>query len=631
MKSFILSLLLSLAASQASPAGPRECKILATDSSWPAQSVWRQAMPEVEEVAVKGERKRPDMRLDATSVDEVTAAVKFAANNNIRLSILNSGHDFHGRNDAPNGLALVTTGLKGVRVLSKFTPTAEGAKSVNLTTKANVIPPQSDQAYVTFGAGLSTQQLNNEIAKSNLFTLGAAHSEVSVAGGWGQTAGHAPLSPKYGLGADQPVEYKVVTADGKLRIANAVSNPDLFWALRGGGGGTYGVVVEATIKAYPSPKVSTSSFFINATDHNDKKSMYKAAAYIHSQFPEWSDKGLSSYYYLYPDGMYLFSMNSGDKEGVKEWHDTNWKPVMEKMGDMPGMNKSTIVYTSRSFPNFKTFYDAVFGMIDGPMPGMDMKKPGRRAVRNAKEFARVRSFFKRHGPGEAHTATQSKGIAPMDSWLLGAEHLKSDKFAQVLEDAMPKMEDGQMRGQLIGGGKVTSLGNDTSVVPAWRRTYSHIVLTGYGQTDAGPFRAHAPDMGAYVNEASYLTPGYKEAFWGSHYERLSEIKKQYDPQHLFWVTPSINAEVWAVQPDGRLCRSTPNPLSQVSKANEIAPKNDNANFVNQKTEDETRGAAFPWQWTPQGNVLVRPKVLAPPPPPVSGEVTSEKRFRHLGQ
>ncbi|QDS68944.1 hypothetical protein FKW77_008585 [Venturia effusa] len=623
MKSVILSFSVLLATSHAVPAGPDACKVLATDPTWPAQSVWRQAMPEVEKVALKGNKKRPNFRLEATTVDEVVAAVKFAASNNIRLSILNSGHDFHGRNDAPNGLAVVTTGLKGIRVLSSFTPTTKGAESVNSTTQANTIPPQSDQAYVTFGAGYSTQQLNNELAKSKLFTLGAAHSEVSVAGGWAQTAGHAPLSPKYGLGADQPVEYKVVTADGQLKIANAVSNPDLFWALRGGGGGTYGVVVEATIKAYPSPKVSTSSFFINATDHNDKKSMYKAAAYIHSQFPEWSEKGLSSYYYLYPDGMYLFSMNSGETEGVKEWHDKSWKPVMDKMGDMPGMNKSTITYSSTSYPDFKAFYDAVFGMIDMPMP----KKPGRRVVRSADELARVRSFFKRHGPGEAGTATQSKGIAPLDSWLLAAEHLRSDKFAQVLEDAMPKMEDGQMRGQLIGGGKVNTLGNDTSVVPAWRKTVTHIVLTGYGQPDSSPFRAHAPEMGAYVNEASYLTPDWKEAFWGPHYERLSQIKKQYDPEHLFWVTPGIDAEYWSVRPDGRLCKST-DLTSQVSKAKEIAPKGDNPNFVNQKKDDETKGTPFLWQWTPQGNKLVLPMSLRPPPPAAGAE---KKKFLHLGQ
>jgi FAD/FMN-containing dehydrogenase len=130
------------------------------------------------------------------------------------------------------------TALRGVRILQSFTPTTNGAESVNSTTKTNVIAPQSSQAYVTFGAGFSTQELNDQLAPSKLFTLGAAHGEVAVAGGWAQNAGHSPLSPRYGLGADQPVEYKVVTADGELKVANAVSNPDLFWALRGGGGGT---------------------------------------------------------------------------------------------------------------------------------------------------------------------------------------------------------------------------------------------------------------------------------------------------------------------------------------------------------------------------------------------------------
>lgn len=74
------------------------------------------------------------------------------------------------------------------------------------------------------------------MAKSGLFTIAAAASPVRVAGGYAQTAGHGPLSSKYGLAADNVLEYKVVTSDGKLRVANAVSEPDLFWALRGGGG-----------------------------------------------------------------------------------------------------------------------------------------------------------------------------------------------------------------------------------------------------------------------------------------------------------------------------------------------------------------------------------------------------------
>jgi hypothetical protein len=139
--------------------------------------------------------------------------------------------------------------MKGVRVLESFIPTANGAESVNSATKVNVIKPDpKGQAAVTVGAGINIDELNKALAKSGLYAIGAAHSSVSVAGGWSQSGGHAALSSYYGLGSDQMLEYKVVTADGKLLVANAVSNPDMFWALRGGGGGTFGVVVEATMK-----------------------------------------------------------------------------------------------------------------------------------------------------------------------------------------------------------------------------------------------------------------------------------------------------------------------------------------------------------------------------------------------
>jgi FAD/FMN-containing dehydrogenase len=82
---------------------------------------------------------------------------------------------------------------------------------------------------------------------------------VKPGGGYAQAAGHAPFSSKYGLAADNILEYKVVTADGRLVVANSKINTDLFTALRGGGGGTFGVVLEATMNAWPSPKVTVSA------------------------------------------------------------------------------------------------------------------------------------------------------------------------------------------------------------------------------------------------------------------------------------------------------------------------------------------------------------------------------------
>ena len=78
---------------------------------------------------------------------------------------------------------------------------------------------------------------------------------VKPAGGFAQTGGHSPFSSLYGLGADNVLEFKVVTADGKYVIANTKANRPLYNALRGGGGGTFGVVIEATFKAHKTPRV----------------------------------------------------------------------------------------------------------------------------------------------------------------------------------------------------------------------------------------------------------------------------------------------------------------------------------------------------------------------------------------
>lgn len=80
------------------------------------------------------------------------------------------------RNDAPSGLLLYVAGLKGVRALGSFTPTAEGAEPVTYKTTTNIIKAKAgQQAAVTFGAGLSYGALNKHLSKSGLWVVGAAH------------------------------------------------------------------------------------------------------------------------------------------------------------------------------------------------------------------------------------------------------------------------------------------------------------------------------------------------------------------------------------------------------------------------------------------------------------------------
>ena len=71
--------------------------------------------------------------------------------------------------------------------------------------------------------------------------------------GWSTGGGHGPFAPSQGLGVDNILEVDIVIANGTLITANSVNNSDLFWAIRGGGGSTWGVITAITVKAHKNP------------------------------------------------------------------------------------------------------------------------------------------------------------------------------------------------------------------------------------------------------------------------------------------------------------------------------------------------------------------------------------------
>jgi hypothetical protein len=402
------------------------------------------------------------------------------------------------RNDAPSGVLLVVSGLKGARVLESFTPSINGAEPVDYKTVTNVIKPSPDkQAAVTFGGGMTSNELNGELRKSGLYTVGAAHGGVSVAGGWSQAGGHSWLSSEYGLGADNILEYKVITADGNLTIANEVSNPDLFWAMRGGGAGTWGVVVEATMKAYPSPKTLSYNFWMNTTEYTDRKSIVAPATYIHTQFPRMNREGFQGFLYIHPNaiqGQLICPNKFANITNMRAILD----PILDKMISMPGMDPKTLVRIPPTTSGkdrvgkstAKLFSGGLFGGVTSSSNDATKlaKQPPARLVR-------------RHEPGGKMLF--GMGIYDQDSRLLGEKELSDPKLADVLERAIPyDKPDGQIRVHLTAGGKVSMQRNDTSVNPAWRKTIVHNIASGGNTPIAESFRELAPDMGAYVNEVS---------------------------------------------------------------------------------------------------------------------------------
>ncbi len=91
--------------------------------------------------------------------------------------------------------------------------------------------------------------------KAGQYVQGGGCTTVGVAG-LIQSGGFGSFSKHYGMAAAGLLEAEVVTADGKIRIANACTNPDLFWALKGGGGGSFGAVSKVTLRLRELPDVS---------------------------------------------------------------------------------------------------------------------------------------------------------------------------------------------------------------------------------------------------------------------------------------------------------------------------------------------------------------------------------------
>lgn len=368
---------------------------------------------------------------------------------------------------------------------------------------------------------------------------------MSLGGGWGQAAGHSYVSHLYGLGADQFLEFKVVTADGKLKIANKLSNPDLFWALRGGGGGTWGVVVEATVKAYPSPPVVLHLVSINTTtasmqsyEHkgngSDAAGFYDAMAYIGSQFPDMVDKGAGGIFVSHPHG-FLGGSLMIQENATEAYAHQIWDPVLTKMASFPGMGKWTSNTTV--FPTYQDFFGFIWRTV-GKTPGAAGAGMGSSMLSqrygslfddiveaNGVPEEHLRKMFtylpennssaleKRAPPKKpaAYKPYTTKGDFndptphgkfPMDNRLMARKHL----------EGLPKasFEVKQWWGsryimEVVAGPATHSQGEDTSVVPAWRKAYMSC-YTPYRPpyASADMLRKYAPDSGAYVNEVSLI-------------------------------------------------------------------------------------------------------------------------------
>src|SRR6516225_6238708 len=184
----------------------------------------------------------------ARNANDIAAAVNFARENNLRLAVKGGGHSYQGTSNAADSLLIWTRHMHDVTLEQDFVP--QGCQSV-----------QAPQRAVTVGAGTIWLQAYDAVTtKAGGYVQGGGCTTVGVAG-LIQSGGFGSFSKHYGLAAAGLLEAEVVTADGRIRVANACSNPDLFWALKGGGGGSFGVVSKVTLRVRELPEWAGAANF----------------------------------------------------------------------------------------------------------------------------------------------------------------------------------------------------------------------------------------------------------------------------------------------------------------------------------------------------------------------------------
>ncbi|KAF9477860.1 FAD-binding domain-containing protein [Pholiota conissans] len=419
----------------------------------------------------------PSYYIEVKEPNDVRAAYAFTQRTKIPLVIKNTGHDYFGRSAGPGTLALWTRNLDKLVLDKNFVP--EGCSSDATTA-------------LTIGAGQHFRAIYDFSRANNVTFVAGADPSVGASGGWVMGGGHGALSPAFGLGVDRVLQFKIVTPDGQYRTVNKCQNEDLFFALRGGGGGTFGVVLESSFIASPQVTVQAVLGMYNSTRENTVKlvkELAKGAVQLAADgWGGYITPSLSSAVWANP----LLSLADAEKSAASV------------IAAFKAVGGETVFYTMETFTDF-------FDTFIAP---------------NTDPVGRPQVLASRLIPSD-----KFEDDVLIESMINGM--LDSD-FSQILAVAPYGFKDYDKYG--------------TSIHPAWRTSVWHSLMSYFSNFDSTlddrmeqyakltrlwtTVREHTPNSGVYMNEADIYEPDYKTAFWGPHHDRLLEIKKKYDPHHI---------------------------------------------------------------------------------------------------
>src|ERR1700722_10578170 len=485
----------------------------------------------------------------ARNAADVAAAVNFARENDLRLVVKGGGHSYLGTSNAPDSLLIWTRHMNDIVLHDAFV--AQGCAG-----------QQSPQPAVSVGAGAIWMHTYNAVTtKGGRYVQGGGCGTVGVAG-LVQGGGFGSYSKNYGTAAASLLEAEIVTADGVVRIANACTNPDLFWALKGGGGGTFGVVTRVTLRTHELPAFfgGVATTIQAASDAAFRRLLDRFVAfYAESLFnPHWGEIAN-----VRPRNRLEIQMAAQGLE--RQQIEAIWQPFLSWVKAAPDDFTFSTAPLFRGIPA-RLRWDPAFLKAYAPAAVRSDDRPG----------APEDNIF-----WAANVSEGGYFIHDFESAWLPASLLRDDRRADLtaalIAAARHSTVELHFQKGLAGGTKeAAASARDTATNPAAIDASALDIIASEGPPAYLGLRGHEPDLGdarrsarqvaaamvelrkvtpqaaSYVAESSYFETDWQNAYWGANYARLFAVKGKYDPAGLFFVHHGVGSEAWSADGFTRL-------------------------------------------------------------------------------
>ena len=411
--------------------------------------------------------RRPAAIVRCSGVADVVSAVRFAAAHDLPVSVRGGGHSAPGYGTNDGGLVIDLSAMRGIRV----DPAARRAQA-----QGGVLWRDFDRETQAFG----------------LATTGGTVSNTGI-GGLSLGGGLGWLMGKHGLTVDNLLSADIVTADGVFRTVDAETEPDLFWALRGGGG-NFGVVTSLEYQLHPVDTVLGGMVVYGLDQARDVMGFYREFCATLPDEAELYVGFITDPQAGVPVVAMIMGYNGPIEEGERVLGPARrfGRPLADVVGPMPYSVRQTILDEPNAVHGLHRYWRSAFterisdDLIDA-------------VVEAAADFSSPLSallFFYMHGVATRVGIDDTAFAARRPQWDF-------DAIGQWTEPGESQQHIDWIRA-------------------IWSRFDPHL------------------EGSAYINHISADdAPEKVRASYGENHRRLAELKARYDPSNLFHLNPNI--------------------------------------------------------------------------------------------